>query len=338
MNHKRWISTVFLIVLINMSLLAMVNYVIDPFYVLQSNFLTKKIQMNERFAKVKYLQKNHQKYNAYLFGSSRIGVIEPKVFEQYIPHSKFYNFTLSSANLYDYEKHLAYFIKNNYEINTLVLQLDIDNMNDYGQDSSDYLSLLHPDVMNGSLLFYYARYLLGFFPLNIRTKIEMNLQEKIIKPYALTTTGSWKLPYKERALRKDSQKYVKKEKSFAQHNRRVIFYNKQQEDRKALKNIIKLCKNNAIKLYLFTTPHNKNMMDSFVLEDYYRYLNDIALLTSFYDFSGYNSITNNNENYYETSHYRPFVGELIAGKIFHSSKIVVPNDFGIYRRKGEKVD
>ncbi len=337
MSGQKWLMVVSFVLMFNMSLLAIINYVVDPFFIFQSKVFEKKIQMNERFVKVDYLKKNYQKYNSYLFGSSRIGVIEPKVFEQYIPKSRFYNFTLSSANFYDYLKHLEYFVNENYEIKTLVLQLDIDNMNNYGTDSSDYLSLLHPDVVDGSLAFFYGRYLFGFFPLNLQSKIEVNLEKELRKPYDLEI-GSWKLPLLEKKLIENARQYVAKVKRFHLQNRRVIQYSKKDEDTKALKKIVDLCEKKGIKLYVFTTPHNKNMMDTFVLKDYKKYLNDIAVLTDFYDFSGYNSITNNNTNYYEISHYRPHVGKLIAGRIFNNKQLDIPTDFGIYRAKGVLID
>ena len=69
-------------------------------------------------------------------------------------------------------------------------------------------------------------------------------------------------------------------------------------------------------------------MDTFVIKDYLAYLKDIATITDFYDFSGYNSITTNNCNYYERSHYRPFIGKLIAARIFNDKTVKVPDDFG----------
>ena len=55
--------------------------------------------------------------------------------------------------------------------------------------------------------------------------------------------------------------------------------------------------------------------------------------TNYYDFSGYNTVTTNDCNYYETSHYRPLVGNLIAARIFHDSTISVPDDFGKFITK-----
>ncbi len=337
MHSKKWIIIVFLVLFINMFFVALINYIVDPFAVFKSKVFTHQLQMNERFVKVDYLQENHQNYNAYLFGSSRIGVIEPKVFEKYIPQSKFYNFTLSSANLYDYLNHLEYFVKEGYEIKTLVVQLDLNDMNYYEKAVDDYLSLSHPSVLDESSTFFYARYLFGFFPVNLQSTLETNFSQKILKTYDLKS-GVWSLPLREKDLLSDAKKYVKNQKCFYIKNRRVIQYTKEIQNKKALQEIVNLCKKEKIKLYFFSTPHNKNMMDTFVLEDYHRYLNDIAHITSFYDFSGYNSVTNNNTNYYETSHYRPQVGKLIAAKIFNDSEVFVPNDFGIYRKKGVVID
>jgi len=333
MSSRRWIITVFSIFFISMSLLATVNYTVDPFGIFGSNISQNKYQINDRFVKASYIEEYHNEYNAYMFGSSRIGVVEPKLLEKYIPNTKFYNFTVSSANLHDYLLHLKYFISKKYEIKVLYLQLDIDNMNDYNQDSTDYLNQLHPRVSGDSVALFYARYLFGFFPLNIRKKIEVSLSNEIKKPYNMKT-GVWRLPKYEKALTEDAKSYIENEKSFHFKNRRVVFYTKKEEDKKALKEMVELCSEQGIKLYVFTTPHNQNMMDTFVLEDYREYLKDISEVTSFYDFSGYNSVTTNNENYYEMSHYRPHVGEWVAARIFNDKNIEIPKDFGKLIERG----
>lgn len=53
--------------------------------------------------------------------------------------------------------------------------------------------------------------------------------------------------------------------------------------------------------------------------------------------SGYNSITLNNCNYYESKHYRPHVGDMIAARIFLDKDKVVPDDFGVFVTK-ENID
>jgi len=333
MKNFKWIIVVSLFVTFNFILLGLVNYVVDPFKVFGSNILPYQVQMNERFVKVEFLKKNHQNFNAYIFGSSRVGVVEPSIIEQYIPDSKFYNFTLSSATLDDYEKHLSYFIKEQYMVNTLYLQLDIDNMQVYGKPSSDYLSKLHPDVVNESPTLYYLKYLVGFFPLNLREKIEGSINDKKNKEYSLEK-GTWYLVNSEKRIEENRTKYLASVSGFNFKNPRNIAYTKQKENMKALQKIVDLCKENAIKLYLFTSAHNQNMMDTFILKDYNNYLRNISEISDFYDFSGYNSVTTNNFNYYEVSHYRPHVARLMAARIFNNQKVSVPNDFGKFIEKG----
>ena len=336
MNGKKWISIFFILSLVPVTLLNTVNYVIDPFNIFHTKILKHQFQMNERFMKIEYLEENNKKFNGYMFGSSRIGTTPPKVIEKYIPNSKLYNFTISSANLYDYLTHLEYFIKQKYPIKTLYLQLDIDNMSNYGRQSSDYLRKLHPFTLNKSLTAYYMDYLNGLFPFNVKGKILNNINYTDRTDYFLDI-GIWTKPDKELEIKTDFKKYEKCVEGFNKKTNRTTQYRTSEKSMRALKSIKQLCIKNNIKLYLFTTPHNKNMMDGFIVDDYLRYLKEISNITDFYDFSGYNTITMNNYNYYESSHYRPLVGSLIAGRIFKDNTVEIPEDFGVFITK-ENID
>jgi len=333
MKNHQWLRWVLFFTIINFTLLGLVNYVVDPFRVFGSNFLPYQVQMNERFVKIEYIKKNHHKFNAYLFGSSRIGTTEPSMIEKYVPNSKFYNFTLSSGNLHDYQLNLEFFIKEKYPLKTLYLQLDLDDMSIYGQRESDYLCKLHPEVTNEFTSVYYMKYLFGFFPMNTRVKIMDNIDNQKSKRRHIEK-GTWSLKAKEERLVKSCEEYVKNVSSFNTKHRRTRKYTTAELSMKSLRRIVDLCHTNNIKLYVFTSAHNQNKMDTFLLEDYKKYLKDISEITSFYDFTGYNSVTKNNCNYYEMSHYRPQVAKLIAARIFNDTSISVPSDFGKYIEKG----
>lgn len=331
MNSKKWIKVSLLTTLLGFLFLMLLNYIIDPFNVFHSKILKHDFQVNERFVKIEYLEKNHNKFNGYMIGSSRIGTTSPKTVEQYIPNSKLYNLTVSSATMYDYIMHIRYMIKKDYPIKTIYLQLDLANMTDYKIPESDYLSRLHPYVDNSSLMLFYFDYLSGFFPLNIKNKVAQNIHytsESTSETTYDLKTGIWANPSREKEILENCEEYVEKEKSFHRKNRRVVRYTIKKKIRRDLKEIVNLCKVHDIKLYVFIMPHNQILMDAFAVEDYLEYLSDIAKITDFYDFSGYNSVTTNNCNYYEQSHYRPVVGKLIAARIFNNKALKVPNDFG----------
>lgn len=332
MKSKKWIKIFLIVSSISFCLLSVVNYLIDPFNIFHTKLFKTQFQMNERFMKVEFLEKNNKKFNAYMFGSSRIGTTDPSVIEKYIPNSKFYNFTVASANLYDYEKHLNYFVKKGYPLKTLYLQLDISHMENYGRNKSDYLRKLHPFVLNESLNLFYMQYLNGFFPFNIRGKIEKNFKDDDRTSYFLGT-GIWTKPDKKLKMINDCKKFVSQEGSFNQSHKRTIKFLNIENSMNALSRIKNLADENNIQLYVFTTPHNNMMMDKFKTKYYLEYLNMISKITDFYDFSGYNTITLNNCNYYESSHYRPKVAPLIAARIFNDKTINIPNDFGVFVTK-----
>ena len=179
-------------------------------------------------------------------------------------------------------------------------------------------------------------YLNGLFPFNLKGKILTNINDTNRRDYFLDT-GIWTEPDKELAIKTDYKKYEKSVEGFNYKTKRYVKYTTSKKSMRALKKIKQLCIKHNIKLYLFTTPHNKNMMDRFIVDDYLRYLKQISNITDFYDFSGYNTITMNNYYYYEDSHYRPILGNLIAGKIFKDNTIEIPEDFGVFVTK-ENID
>jgi hypothetical protein len=327
-NSKKWIKILLTLCTLAVGFVGGVNYLVDPFDIFHTKILKEQFQINERFIKIEFLEKNHNKFDSYMFGSCRIGTTPPDVLNQYVNDANFYNFTISSANLYDYLLHLQYFIKKEYPLKNLYLEIDIDNMNNYGRIESDYLRKFHPYVLDQSLYSYYISYLTGFFPFNIRGKIELNIKRDDITTYSLET-GSWSKPIKEKKIQENPLKFISEESSFHIKNARLIKNSSKLKNLKALSEIVNLSKKNNINLIVFTTPYNKNMMDNFILNDYFDFLKEISTVINFYDFTGYNSITLNNTNYYEPSHYRENVGRLIAAKIFNDKSIDVPKDFGV---------
>lgn len=331
MKYKQWIKKWFLILSL-IVLLPLTNYIIDPYQIMQSKVLPYEYQISERYLKIEFLKKNHSKFDSYMFGSSRIGTTKPEIIEKYLSGSKFYNFTVSSADLYDHIKHLEYFIQKDWTVKNIYLQIDINNMASYEDTRPSYGQKLHPEVIGDTLIYYYTKYLFSVYPSSIIGKIKKNFEKRNQLEYSISK-GFWEKPEKEMEIKGNCNNYIKQEKSFNMNytrNEKSTLINKPIDSIKKFKD---LCTKYGINLILFTTPHNHNMMDTFNLDNYYNFLRKIAEISDFYNFSGYNSITNNDCNYYEWSHYRPIISEIVAARIFGDKKITVPNDFGIYITK-----
>ncbi|MGB6020194.1 MAG: hypothetical protein WBF77_11440 [Sulfurimonadaceae bacterium] len=317
----------------------MSNFLIDPFNIFHTKLLSEQFQMNERFMKIEFPQENHTKYDAYLFGSSRIGTTAPSVIEKHIPNSHFYNLSVSAANMEDYRSHLKYFIEKGYPINTLYLQIDfVDTLIDYGHPIDRHLTKKHPDITGDSLTGYYLSYLTLFAPFNLRGKLNRNFDDENPKYllekrlYDLEETGTWARLNKESALQSDPDTYIKSVKSFQSPEPKNSYskhLRKYPQIIAAFKDINQLCRSNKIELIVFTTPHNRNMMHGVNIVDAMAFVKDLAKIHDIWYFSGYNSITLDDRNYYESSHYRPHIGSLIAQRIFRGKTKDVPEDFGL---------
>lgn len=306
------------------------NYIVDPFNIFHSKFLKYQFQMNERFMKIEFLQKNNNDFNSYLIGSSRIGTTNPAVINKYIPNSKFYNFTISSATISDELRHIQYMINANYKISNLYIQVDvIDNMQTYLQEKSDYLRMPHPYVAGKSLSQYYIDYLFNFFPFNTKGKILKNFEGSNDAEYDIKT-GVWSRPSKDLRVEADCSQYIKSEPEFNTHIKPSMQNKATDKNMKSLELLVDICKKNKISLIVFVTPHNHNYLDNVYESEYYVFLKKLSAVTNYWDFSGYNSVTTNDCNYYESSHYRSKIGNLIAARIFDDKNISVPRDFGVY--------
>ncbi len=322
---RTWLQLIILVLTFNVAL----NYVVDPFGVFRSSLFPYQFQINERYLKIEHLKANHARYDTYLFGSSRIGTTQPGVVEAYLPGSHAYNFTVASANVYEYLAHLEYFLKEGYTVKNLYIQVDIDSMAQYGRHENDDLRRLHPDVVGESKLLYLGRYLFGFYPKNIKRKLMNNLERHDYLEYDLENGGAWQRAAKEQAMREDCCAYVASEPSFHARRQRKMGDRNLENTIAAIDRIRRLCREHGISLYLFTMAQNSHTMDTFRVNAYLEFLKRLADSGSYTDFSGYNSVTLNDCNYYEWSHYRPHVARWIAARMFHDASVSVPEDFGM---------
>jgi hypothetical protein len=67
--------------------------------------------------------------------------------------------------------------------------------------------------------------------------------------------------------------------------------------------------------------------------DYLDFIRQLADIWPFWDFSGYNSVTADDRNYYEWSHYRVTVAKYILARVFNDPSVAVPDDFGVFVTK-----
>ncbi len=333
MVWRRYVLGIVFLTLFFISLVGIINYVIDPYYIFHSNFLKTNEYINERYNKIEYLKKGHIKYNSYIFGSSRASSLVNEDFEKYIPDSRFYNMTMSVATLSEEARILDYMIKNGYKIDNLILSVDMDINLHYAFHDNDYLRYNHYLITKESPFLFYYRYLTAFSYEIMWDKIEVNLGKREKSPHAfydLENSGRFFFKVQEDKISKNPKKYIDSiaELHIDKVSRTIILKKKIfNQNMNALRKIASLCKKNHINLIVLIPPHNYNVMNKIDINSYLTLLKEMAKIHPFWNFSGYNWVTMNNFYFYESTHFRPLVSPWIAKRIFENEN---ENGFGEY--------
>lgn len=295
-----------------------VNFIVDPYSVFGTSFFPEYGQPQERYLKIEFL-KNNPDFNTFLMGSSRIGVVNTDDVDSYFSGAKSYNLTLSQANQWDVEKHIGWLVENIPKLSHVIVQVDWPT--EFGSERPTYklLDEIHPDISGRGRIDFLLDYLTFFNSEALKTKLVNNLGGFDLLNYKLSK-GYWSRPRRDQRIDEGCKKYVDEEKSFNTDVRPAkVSPDIRDKSIDAIARYKTLLDSKNIRLTIFLTPHNHRMLDSIDIEDYEVFIRELAAITGFYNFMYYSNLTKNDCNYYESSHYRPFIGgviiQILAGSL-----------------------
>jgi hypothetical protein len=180
---------------------------------------------------------------------------------------------------------------------------------------------------------------LTIFPYEaMKAKVMLALKDANATEFDIENSGMWFVRYKDEARAKDIDGYIQNEHSFRKKSRRTRGLEKNFDAIISdYQEIVQMCHNHNVNLTVLTTAYNHLRLDAFKIEDVLHFIKALATYHDIWVFSDYNSITNENKNYYEVNHFISKVGALKAAKIYHDREVVVPEDFGYFVTK-ERVE
>lgn len=320
-SHQKALLKLLLSVVGTFLLIGIMNYFLDTRGIFRTDFSKQVIEPNKHFIKMRYLIKNPDLHDSFLFGSSRVGAIDVNKIE----NGNWYNMTYSEGLPDEYYNDLLLLIENGVRIKHVMIGLDDFS---YKVDPKKHYNELSRYPYTNNNLKFYLKYLFTIpdiivvepYLKNIRTDTLLKL------PY----NGSVDYSSKEKEIEENIEAHINNSK-FSKPNH--YEGNRIEETLNTIEKIIVLSKKENFDIKFFINPiHVTTYLDSSITKfDYFK--NRLSLLTDFYDFSGFNSVTINNYYYYETSHYRPIVGDFILSSIYEKSYAPVPPDFGSYRNQ-----
>lgn len=335
MSYFKWLfTTLFLALFFAVGIIA-VNFYVDHHAVRLILFsFNKEIHqtiypdgINQHMFNPEVIFRKPEKFDSFLFGSSRTTVIDVTK----IPAGKFYNMSYSQGLPAEHLAIIKAFLRRGIKIKSVVIGLDeFCFIQPASAHQKQLLWIMHPDIDGPGRMEIFGMYFFRKPSLHELARWrDRVLYGKVKERIIINSQGvhlGWE--QKEKILQTTNKPIF----HFNIQKYEPVAYGKKEADEAfaAIEELIALSQANNFSLNFFITPtyFYSNFYLNFA-EGLLSIKERLAKLTNYYDFSGINSITTNDLNYYEESHYRYQVGNMIIARIFGSGAVKFPDDFGV---------
>ena len=332
MSYRKWFIITISLGLFFAALVVAANFTVDHHAVRLSLFsgsgeISQSVfpdGINQQMFNAELIFRNPQKYDSFLFGSSRTAVIPVKK----LPGGRFYNMSYAAGSL---EQHLAIIramLQKGVPIKNVIIGLDDFSFKPVAATEKYLIRMMHPDAGGPGrvqLFFMYFFRKPSIQELSLwKDRVVLNKMKGrfIIGPDGLNL--GWR--EKDEIIQKLGNPIF--DDTLRKYQPEIYNSRKVDEGFRDIAKLIALAQEKHFSLIFFINPLYEQKYISNA-ESLFFVKERLAALTDYYDFSGFNSVTTDPMNYYEESHYRFRVGYMIAARLFGLQSFPVPADFGL---------
>lgn len=326
-RYKKFILRFIVLVCIFLGIIMFINYKIDCYGIFTSDYNKVGQETNNNFIKTKYIIENPEKFDSFIFGSSRV---------EYIPVEnlqcgKFYNMTYVQGIPSEWLDTIKTFKENNVNMKNIIIAIDDFSATIFPEEHKNSPNLLSYSDIKSNISNIIKYYLLKN-PFDERSKTI--LKNGRASNVNIEGTG--------RVVRIDDESFY----SSDEHLNKEMFErptilgnyenNRIDEVISEIQEIKKLCDDNNIELTVIFNPLHITTYENQNKEKLSEFKSRLAEIIDYWDFNNINEVTTNNYYWYETSHYREIVGAMILKTIYgneYNGEIDIPDDFGVLIRK-----
>jgi len=288
--------------LILTAILLPVSVVIDPYNVFHYDQpVDNGVEPNKNFIKTKYLLSNPGQFDSIVMGSSRAGFLDVST----IPGGKYYDLCYSEGVPAEHVQTLKTLIKGGFvPKNVLVLTDDISCFVDPAMHDSKLFRTAYPSGGILSWLKFYAKYcdlLMIYDSLSvIKEHQAVGADPDFVSRFK--TSGTERL---DKASSFDGTDGAGNE----MPGYRADYYKlRLNEVIGEMQELSDLCKQYDINLVVVTNPLYYKTFEVACEDGYLDYLYELAEVTDYVNFSSISNPTTTPSNFYETSHFTPYLG------------------------------
>lgn len=311
---RKFVKTVLIYFVIAVAIICGIAFCIDPYNVLHwKNIRNNGVEPNKNYIKTRYLIENPDKFDSYILGSSRVGAIHTEK----ITGERVYNLTYSEGTPTEQFETIKCLIDSGVNIKNIYIGVDslsytLDAYFHRGTGMhSTYMELKNP-----------IKFLETYFNPNTNiAALETIRENSEIAGFDSFYEYGWDFDYG--LGYKEDWEY-----SVPSIGTSYRFYETLDE----ISQIKSLCEANGIGLILWTNPMYITTYEESVNQGYLFFLEELAKITGFYNFSGINDITTDYRNYLDSSHYNAEVGDMMIDVIWSKKQFdgLYEQGFGVY--------
>jgi len=333
MHYSGWLKITLFLTGLLLVFIVGANILMDThgvYYTLFSSHKDKKINsamflagLNQQIYNPELIFRNPERFDSFLFGTSRVSAIDTSR----IMTGRFYNMSSPQALLAENLAMIKTFLKKGIKIKNVIIGLDEFSFTSRIRDHENQLiTIMHPEVSGKSRASVFFKFFFRM-PRSFELSREFDyLFKNVDAKSELTDNGLNLFWLQTEKIIAASGKPLFSDPPFV-YTPFVFDEQLVHEVLGQIDELKELSRKNHFNLTFFFNPIQARRYANFA-QGFLPIKQKLAEHTDFYDFSGFNSITTDNLNYYEEQHYRYLVGEMIVQKMFGSSDRHVPDDFG----------
>lgn len=300
-------------------------------------FHYKKIRItsaepNRNFVKTKYIIDNPDKFNAFIFGSSKIENIIPDFLPSKDENNtplNWYNMEYSSGVPAEFAQTIESFLNNNVKIKEIIVGIDNQTISTSIQKHKTQLLRQPFNTYEKNPLKFYWMYIYNTADINMLKKILPEVTENIKAPSK--TDYIRKLFYEKGVEIHNLSTALPTKNNKTKFQNLYQFAYTNQETINDIRKIKNICQKHDIKFTLIVLPtYAPIYVNSVKYGQYLKFLNELAYIYPYYSFAGIYKYTNSEKYFFDPSHFRPYVGEKIAKILYGNDeeKEIIKQDVG----------
>ena len=310
-----------------------VLYHYDNYYSDKNEFLVgPMIGVDRDYISTQGLINNYPKYHydSYIFGSSRSTTYFIEEWRKYIGEHSFYHIDASGESLYGIERKIDYMNRTNIPIKNALVLFDPSTLKNVDNEENrlqlkhfatsrqryiDFQLLFFRDFLDPQFLFAFIDYTFSGKVKDYMVKNSIFNSGENKTTYVVQTNETRFYTLDTMIAHNPEKYYADRKQIFYTRKPGLHYYPKAISNKSAvlLENMNKIFKRYNTDYKIIIGPaYDQFKLDSTDL----RYLQHLFGVDKVYDFSGNNEFTRDYHNYYEDSHYRPFISARILRIIY----------------------